>query len=199
EKRLDRLKNLDLNKKVIIGTIAAVDVKFKGQEHVIKAISLLKKQGIKNIEYQLVGGGDETYLRKIAERYNVEEQIKFMGSLPHQEVFKWLDSIDIYIQPSKQEGLPRALIEAMSRGLPAFGTNTGGIPELLDRECIISKRHIEREICRKIKLLNRDFMIKQAMRNFEEAKKYKKEILEERRKKFFEEFLNEVEYNKNYL
>ncbi len=39
----------------------------------------------------------------------LENQIKLLGPLSHDEIFEWLDSIDIYIQPSLLEGLPRAL------------------------------------------------------------------------------------------
>lgn len=51
---------------------------------------------------------------------------------------QWLDQLDLYIQPSFTEGLPRALIEAMSRGLPALASDVGGIPELLDAEYMFS-------------------------------------------------------------
>ena len=44
-----------------------------------------------------------------------------------------LDEADLFCTPSRTEGLPRALIEAMARGLPAMGTDVGGIRELLDR------------------------------------------------------------------
>src|SRR5690606_15570335 len=117
--------------KIIIGTTAAIDVKHKGQQYVIEALGELKKNGYTKFEYHLVGGGDPAYLKSIAKRHNIEENIHFLGTLPHNKVFEWLDNIDIYVQPSRQEGLPRALIEAMSRGLPAFGANTAGIPELL--------------------------------------------------------------------
>ena len=61
----------------------------------------------------------------------------FNGVLPSgQPVLNWLDDIDIYVQPSFQEGLPRALVEAMSGGRPAFASTTGGIPELLPADCL---------------------------------------------------------------
>ena len=82
----------------MLGTTAAIDVKYKGQENVIKAIAILKKQGITNIEYELVGNGNSDYLKKIAIDFGVEDSIHFLGGMPHDEVFNWLDKIDIYIQ-----------------------------------------------------------------------------------------------------
>ena len=189
--RLNKIKNMQKNSKIVLGTAAAVDVRYKGQQYVIKALGKLKKQGITNYEYQLVGCGDQTYLKSIAEKYNITEQVKFLGVMPHDKVFEWLDTIDIYVQPSRQEGLPRSLIEAMSRALPAFGANTGGIPELLEQDYIFSntRKNID-EICNILQSFNKDTMREQALRNFEEAKKYDKRIIEERRKEFFMEFKN---------
>ncbi|HOA82197.1 MAG TPA: glycosyltransferase, partial [Defluviitaleaceae bacterium] len=115
EARLHKIKQMTKHKPIVIGTTAAVDVRYKGQEYVIQAIAELNKQGY-NFEYRLVGGGDKTYLQSIAENYGVADKVIFEGSIPHEKVFDYLDSIDIYVQPSKTEGLPRALIEAMSRG-----------------------------------------------------------------------------------
>ena len=47
-----------------------------------------------------------------------------------------MDQVDIYIQPSLTEGLPRGLLEAMSRGCPAIASRVGGIPELLGNSCL---------------------------------------------------------------
>ena len=191
--RLNKINSLKDSRKIVIGTTAAVDVRYKGQQYVIKALGELKKKGVTNYEYQLVGGGDQTYLKSIAEKYNVTDQVKFLGSIPHKKVFNWLDSIDIYVQPSRQEGLPRALIEAMSRGLPAFGANTAGIPELLESKYIFSNtRQNTKEICNILQSFTKDVMKEQAKRNYEEAKKYDKTIIEERRRQFFIAFKNSV-------
>lgn len=199
ESRLEKISNMDKQNKIIIGTTAAVDVRYKGQQYVIKALSKLNKKGITNYEYQLVGGGNQSFLKSIANKYNVAEQVKFLGPIPHDEVFKWLDTIDIYVQPSRQEGLPRALIEAMSRGLPAFGAKTGGTPELLDSIFIFSntRKNID-EICSILELFDKNVMLKQAERNFKEAKKYDKTIIEERRKEFFLDFKKNAEYCLEY-
>jgi glycosyltransferase involved in cell wall biosynthesis len=98
-------------------------------------------------------------------------------------VFDWLDAIDIYVQPSRQEGLPRALIEAMSRGLPAFGARTGGIPELIDEKFLFSntRTNID-EICSILRcFLNPKIRKEQALRNFEASTEYDGRFIEERR------------------
>lgn len=193
EKRLFKIQNKKKDSKLIIGTIAAVDVRFKGQQYVIEALGKLKVQGFNDYEYQLVGGGDQSYLKSIAKKYDVAEKIHFMNYIPHNEIFSWLEDIDIYVQPSRQEGLPRALIEAMSRGLPALGARTAGIPELLDNQYIFSntKRNID-EICTIFKQFTKETMAQQGIRNFEESKKYKREIIEKRRTEFFNDFKNSV-------
>lgn len=184
KRRLEHINNN--NGKLIIGTCAAINVKYKGQHKVIKALSVLKKDGINNIEYQLVGGGDTKRLLNIAKKYNVENQVKIIGSLPHEKVFNWLDSIDVYIQPSFQEGLCRALIEAMSRGLPCIASDVGGNPELISEEWIYNRRKSVKEIVSKIKNINNDTMIKMSKENFNNSKKYQKKVLEKKRKNFYD-------------
>lgn len=191
----NRLKRIwSKPEKIIIGTTGAVDVRYKGQQYVIQALGELKKRGITKFEYQLVGGGDQRYLRSVADKYDVSDQIKLLGSLPHDQVFKWLDTIDLYAHPSRQEGLPRSLIEAMSRGLPAFGARTGGIPELLDSEYIVgNNKNCFSEICNILLKYNKASMEKEAGRNFHEAKKYDDNLIEKRRNDFFQKFKESVE------
>lgn len=66
-------------------------------------------------------------------KYNIEDNVIHHGMLPSGEgIYNWLQTIDIYIQPSLTEGHSRALVEAVYNGCIAFGTNTGGIPDTLD-------------------------------------------------------------------
>jgi glycosyltransferase involved in cell wall biosynthesis len=191
EKRLAKIDNMSADKPIIIGTVAAVSVRYKGQQYIIKALGKLKKQGINNFEYHLVGTGDQSYLRKIARTYDVLDKIRFIGSLRHEEVFDWLESIDLYAQPSRTEGMPRALIEAMSMGLPCFGTNVGGIPELLNKEFVFNnnKNNID-EICAILKKFDKETMSNQVRINYQTARLYDKEIIEQRRQNFFYLFKN---------
>ena len=188
EKRLKKIESI--SNKFIIGTTAAVNVRYKGQQYIIKAIAKLKKEGITHFEYQIVGNGNQDFLKSIIKKYGVEKEVKLIGGMPHEQVFNWLDSIDIYTQPSRQEGLPRALIEAMSRGLPAFGARTGGIPELLHEEYIFSNtRHNIEEICQILKKYTIESMKKQAILNYEKAKDYDEELLSKKRESFYRKYL----------
>lgn len=189
EKRLDKIKNK--NGKIKIGTIGAVDIKYKGQVSIIKALAKIKKLRNIDYEYDLVGGGDQTYLYSIAKKYGVEDNINFLGAISHKKVLEWLDSIDVYVQPSKTEGLPRSVIEAMSRAALVMGSNAGGIPELLDEKYIFDKSDKnENEIAIKINSVSKDDMIVQAQRNFEKAKEYDENKIEKRRQDFFRFFMN---------
>lgn len=187
ERRLNKINQMPGDKPIVIGTTAAVNVRYKGQEYVIKAISQLNGEGY-NFEYHLVGGGDNTYLNNVAEKYNIIDKIKFLGSLPHKKVFEYLDDIDIYIQPSRQEGLPRALIEAMSRGCPALGSTTGGIPELLNEDFIFNNGSVN-EICKLLKRMDKNMMVKEAIRSFDKAKEFEKDLLDKKRQEFYLEFV----------
>lgn len=187
----DRIKKIEQKPDMLIlGTVGAINVKYKGQQYVIKAVSKLKKEGYK-IKYQIVGGGDDSYLLKQIQKYGVDKEVEIVGTLPHNKIFDFLDSIDLYIHPSLTEGLPRAVIEAMSRGCPALGSDAGGIPELLNSKYVFKRGNVN-DISAKIKLMaNSKEMISEAKRSFERAKDFIPEKLERRRKDFFELFKKE--------
>lgn len=190
EKRLKKLESGMNDKPIVIGTTAAVDVKYKGQEYIIRAISKLNKQGY-NFEYELVGGGDVSYLKNISRRLGVDDKVRFKGLLLRSDVLNWLDSIDIYAQPSKQEGLPRALIEALSRACPSIGSTTAGIPELLQSETVFKNGDIKR-ICEILKIFVATDLRKIAKRNYEKAKEYQLSHLDSKRNSIYEQYRTQV-------
>lgn len=185
EKRLEKIKNHSGSVK--LATAAAVNVSYKGQRYVIEALAKLKERGITNFEYHMAGGGDNSALKVLAQRLNVEEQVVFEGSLPHEKMFAWLDEMDVYIQPSLQEGLPRSVLEAMSRGLPALGSRTGGVPELLGDRYIFARKSVN-DITELLTQLSNDEMQAMARKNFEHAKAFQNDILEAKRYEFYADF-----------
>lgn len=170
-------------------TVAALDVPFKGQARVIKAIAALKQKNF-HFTYDLVGQGSSKRLLKLIKKLHLEDSVKIIGTLPHKEVFEALMHADLYVQPSKQEGLPRAVIEAMSMALPVIGADTGGIPELLLPEAIYQKRE-SKSLERKLQNIDIQFLEKQAFRNFERAKEFQKKALDQKRESFYKIFLKD--------
>lgn len=188
--RLNKIRNKDNNTPIILGTAAAIDVLYKGQAYVLEAMSILKKEGLK-FKYQVIGSGKPDYLVKMAKKFGVYDDFEIIGTLPHEKVFDWIDNLDIYIQPSNQEGLPRALIEAMSRACPAIGSSTAGIPELLDNRAIFKRKKVL-ELADVLRYFNnKDVQITQASHNFVTAERYQKEKIYKRRNEFFKKVLEE--------
>lgn len=193
KKRLDKIEQGKKNnqKQFIIGSIGDYDVRSKGHRYVIMSLAKLnnKNTGL-TYRYQIVGSGDNSESVKIAKKYNVLEYIDFLKPMNHKDILQWLDSIDIYAQPSKQEGLPRSVIEAMSRGTSVIGANTGGIPELIGNDCVFSNGKQEvSEIVKIISELNFERMRELAYENFKNAQQYNSEIINERRREFFKEII----------
>lgn len=191
EQRLEKIRSAD-PAQVTLMTTAAVDVRYKGQEYVIRAIPLLNQAGIR-VRYLLVGGGSPDYLRQVAEKCGVADQVVFAGRKNLDEVFALLDETDIYVQPSLQEGLPRSVIEAMSRGCPAIGAKTAGIPELVSPECVV-KRKSARDIANAvIRIAKPEKMTALAEQNFEHSKAYLDCVLNERREEYFSRIISNME------
>lgn len=192
-RRLNRIAVMKQGEPINLATCASISNPVKGHEYVIKAISVLNKAGA-NYHYYAIGDGDKSRLEKIAADLGVVECVHFTGRLTFDQVCDMLDQTDIYIQPSRQEGLPRALIEAMHQGLPALGARTAGIPELLDEEYIFDKANVA-QIIALLKNFDKERMVEQAKLNFEFSKRYVTTVLTKKRNNFFAEFL--ADYNLN--
>ena len=187
--RSEKISQTDSHK-ISLMTSGATNVWYKGQHFVIRAIPLLNKMGIR-VKYYCVGQGDTTYLRKVAEKCGVVDQVVFTGAVSHDEVFRLLDQCDIYIQPSLQEGLPRALVEAMSRGCPAIGAKTGGIPELLPDDCIVKKKSVK-NIAKTIKKMIDDGLKQYSEQAFLRAEDFQGEKLDVKREAYFKYICDSV-------
>ncbi|MBQ0901394.1 glycosyltransferase [Micromonospora sp. U21] len=113
-------------------SIGSLEQLYKGIDTLIEAIA---QSSALSPRLQLVHVGVGAYrldLEQLATRLGVADRVTFTGVLPTVEaVREQLDRADLFVMPSRTEGLPRALIEAMARALPAVGSTVGGIPELL--------------------------------------------------------------------
>jgi glycosyltransferase involved in cell wall biosynthesis len=132
--RNNRLQRIADGQRPELGTVASLRIRSKGIQTVLAALQLLRSDGL-DLRYRVLGSGDPSPWIELAARRGVADLVSFDGVRPAGAgVAQWLDAIDIHLQPSFQEGLPRATVEAMSRGVACIGSTCGGIPELLPAE-----------------------------------------------------------------
>lgn len=127
----DELHNLYGNgKKYVIG--------FAGHLIPIKNAQLLpaifnkvaKSIGEKEVQFIIAGNGFlENKIRKEIEEYNI--QVKWLGNVEPSIMPEVMNSLDLLLLPSKNEGLPLVVLEARKCGVQVVGSDRGGIPEAI--------------------------------------------------------------------
>jgi len=189
----------DVDRPIIFGTIGSLSTRYKGIQTALAALSAIRNLNI-NFEYRILGSGNQTQWRLLAGRLGIGNQVTFFSSIPSGDpVFQWLDGIDVYLQPSLTEGLPRSLIEAMSRACPCIGSSAGGIPELLDGQSIHTPgnvtelKHLLYRAC-----IDPDWLRQQSERNFIASKDFTLASLDTRRDAFWLSFANHVRANRRH-
>jgi glycosyltransferase involved in cell wall biosynthesis len=170
---------------IIIGMLAHL---YKAHDILISAVGACVKEGL-DLHLVIVGDGKfRIQLETQAASVGLEDRVHFTGILPAGEaVIQQLDNADIFVLPSRQEGLPRAMIEAMARGLPCIGSTVGGIPELLPEEDMIPPNDVA-ALASKINEIATDpaRMAQMSERNLTEARKYEEQLLQQRRLAFYQ-------------
>src|SRR3989338_449394 len=131
-----------------------------GIDILIRAARELKFQ-IPNSKFQIriVGGGPlELQLKSLANKLQVEDVIEFAGSVPNNRIYEELAKADIFVRPSRSEGLGSSFLEAMAAGLPVIGTNVGGIPDFLANEQtgLFTKIDDQKDLAEQIRKLGQD-------------------------------------------
>ncbi len=171
-----------------LGLIGNLEVKYKGFDVAMAALARLKAKGIK-CKLSLVGGGGTAYVNGLIEKYGLQEYVVVVGRLESGDaVFQFLDNLDLYVHPSRQEGLPRSVIEAMGRGCPVLASTVAGIPELVDGQYLHKPGDDKRLADQLMAVLPQKEELKSmATANFAKAKEYTNDILSERRSKFWVE------------
>jgi glycosyltransferase involved in cell wall biosynthesis len=108
---------------------------YKGADILLEALAECRARG-RILKAEFIGGGRALpHLQELSSRLGLENQVTWLGWLPAgRPVSDRLDAADLFVMPSKTEGLPKAMIEAMARALPCIGSKVGGIPELLSSE-----------------------------------------------------------------
>jgi glycosyltransferase involved in cell wall biosynthesis len=169
---------------IIVGTM---DNLSKGPDVLIDAVAACVQEGL-DLKLILVGGGKyQQQLEAQVAALGLGERVRFPGWLPAGEaVYNQLDQADLFVLPSRQEGLSRATIEAMARALPCIATTVGGTAELLPSEDMVPPGDVP-ALARKIRqvVTNPERMTRMSARNLGKAKEYRERVLRERWTTFY--------------
>jgi len=160
----------------------------KGHIEAIRVIALLNKKGL-DVTINFVGDGnlvDE--LKEYAVHLGISDKVFFEGRIAKRDdVLKRLRESDLFLFPSHSEGLPRVVIESMAVGTPCVATRVGGIPELLDKECICDVGDVEAMFRIVIDILTDEKRMTALSRKcVRRAARFKANVLEKRRTHFYE-------------
>jgi len=169
---------------VTVGTLAHL---YKAADVLLDAIAICLGRGL-DVNLTIVGDGrHRLQLEAQAKRLRIQDRVRFVGTVPAGlAVRSILDSADLFCLPSRADGLPRALLEAMARALPCLGSRVGGVPELLVPEDMVHPGDAL-ALASKIQevLTHPERMAKMSERNLAKAQQYREPELLSRRLEFY--------------
>jgi glycosyltransferase involved in cell wall biosynthesis len=167
---------------VRIVTVGSQELPYKGHDVLLRAVQRLRSDGVA-LSAVVVGGGRlHQHLVDLAARLGVSDVVTFTGAVHDRErLLNLLDSASLFVLPSRTEGLPRALLEAMARGLPAVGCDVGGIPELLEKRFLVPVGESD-ALADTIATLTGDRVEweAQSRRNLQVARRFRSDVLDAR-------------------
>jgi phosphatidylinositol alpha-1,6-mannosyltransferase len=190
EKRKQRAREADrLGHPAHVGFIGSLAINYKGVDTLLKAVAICQQAGL-DVKAHLLGGGRLLpQFEAMARDLGILQYVQFHGQVPAgKAVFEFLDSIDLFVMPSRVEGLPRAMLEAMARGCPCIGSAVGGIPELLAPEALVPPSD-ETQLAAAIRrfISDPDLSSRMIEHNIKMAHNFKPEALEEAQHRFLGE------------
>lgn len=106
----------------------------KGQEDIIRALAALRG-GSCTYTADFVGTGDsEDTHRELARTLGVSDLVRFHGYVAREQLEAHLDAADVFVLPTRNEGMSVATLEAMASGLPIVSTFGTGMDELVGND-----------------------------------------------------------------
>jgi len=131
------------------------DLRFKNGRRIITVSRLAYKNGVDILEKAF----------EIVKKKFPDAELRIISDARHEDIPKYLWEADVFVRPSRSEGLGTAFLEAMAAGLPIIGTNVGGIPDFLkDGETgLFAKVDDSKDLAEKIELLFSDEALRQKL------------------------------------
>lgn len=173
--------------------IAHVDLQIglhsrKGTDIIILALEKLKQRGIV-VNVNFAGDDWDNSTAKIlayAKEHGIEGQVACTGFLSRQQLDEFLNNSDLFVLPTKAEGLPRVIIEAIAKGLPTVTTPASGNPELIPHHYLVDFYDVDTLADRIEELVtNKEAYEKASKENYEHSLQYEASILQCKRDIFY--------------
>jgi glycosyltransferase involved in cell wall biosynthesis len=161
----------------------------KGVIDLLQTVKRLCDEEINNFKLLIAGSGEEeNKLREFAKKNKIVDRVDFLGWITNEQKAELMRKSDILVLPSYNEGLPIAILEAMSYGLPIVSTNVGSIAEAVSDNGFLVKPGDVDSLTRSLKMLicNDEVFVKQSRESRKIAeKKFSEEIFFEKIKKIY--------------
>ncbi|WP_254512678.1 glycosyltransferase family 4 protein [Anatilimnocola floriformis] len=180
-----RSRTITETRPFMIATVGTMSQMYKGFDVLIGALANCSS----DIRLVIVGDGKfRPVLEEQVAAAKLQDRVEFRGQMPTGEPIRQvLDGADLFVLPSRTEGLPRALVEAMARGLPCLASNVGGIPELLAAEDLLPPGDAAALEAAIQQVANdRDRQQQMSDRNLRRAKDFQAETLQTRRQTYWQ-------------
>lgn len=171
----------------IVG-VGRLNQAYKGADVLVRAIDLCRRRGMDVRLTWLGDGHTRGELERLAAELDLSDHCRFVGDVPAGSAVRgYLDTADLFVMPSRTEGLPRAMIEAMARGVPCIGSAVGGIPELLEPFEMSPPDDPDRLAQLMMDTLRDPLrMSEMSERNLRKAANYAQGVLRAKRRRFYE-------------
>ncbi len=161
----------------------------KGFKEILQAIAILKKRGIV-VTARFVGAdyhGSKKKLERAALKLGISSQIEYAGYLSRSEIDVFYNNVDLFVMPTRAEGLPRVVIEALAKGLPVITSPVSGNPELVSKHFLVNYDDVNTLADRIEELVTNSSLYESTSReNFVTSQQYRSDILQSRRDLFYQ-------------
>lgn len=183
---VDRPRIEPVGNSAMLAFCGSLAQEYKGLDILLAALRELTSAGFDVYLTVMGDGAFRAEYETQASRLGMTERVQFCGNVPPEAVLEQFRSSDLFVMPSRTEGLPRAMIEAMAQALPCIGTNVGGIPELLDETALvpIDDSHALANCIERF-LRDRQLFAAQSERNLRRSRDFETSLISERRFQFY--------------
>lgn len=129
---------------------------------------LIRAVGQLPADYRLtiIGYGKEKKkLEKLIKKLGLENKVDFFKNTTHEQIVPYLAKADVFVRPSRSEGLGSAFLEAMAAGVPIIGTKVGGIPDFLEdgKTGLFVEKDDPKDLARKVEMVLEDEKLKREL------------------------------------